>query len=390
MPLRPQLLYASLLKHGFREFAGVPCSILDPLVTLAERSPDVDYLAASVEGEAVAAAAGAWLAGSRGVVLLQNSGLGNAVNPLATLAIPYQIPLLLITSWRGEPGQKDAVHHYPIGAATPQLLELFDLPASVLREETDLEVAVQGAVDHITDTGLPATLIVPRGVFEKENTPASANESAAGGKFREQTAEVVRFGGGALPTRSEALTAFLGNAGDAAVISTTGYMSRELSAHLCERYFPMQGSMGFAAAIALGISRVQPRRAVFVLDGDGALIMRLGSLATVGASCPSHLVHLVFDNGTYASTGGQKTVAPTVDFAGVAAHCGYPRAATCRGRDGLGAAMDWAAASVGRGPALLHVAIDTLEATALERPQLTPPEIAANFRHFLTTGGLPS
>ena len=386
MPLDPQVLYASLLARGFREFTGVPCSILDALITEAETSPDVDYLPASVEGEAVAVAAGSWLAGSRGVVLLQNSGLGNAINPLATLAIPYRIPLLLVSSWRGEPGREDAVHHYPMGAATPELLELFDTPVTVLREDTDLDDAVARAEAHMTDTRLPAALIVPRGLFAKSGSPANGLTALPPTVTAAVPAEVARFGNGALPTRSAALGAFLACCGDAAVVSTTGYMSRELSAQLCERFFPMQGSMGFALAIALGISRVQRERPIFVLDGDGALIMRLGSLASVGAAQPSHLVHIVFDNGTYASTGGQKTVAPSVDFPGVAAHCGYRRVASCRGRDGLEKAMLWAAEAVGNGPALLHVAIDTAEAEKLDRPNLTPPEIAENFRSFLTRG----
>ena len=144
--------------------------------------------------------------------------------------------------------------------------------------------------------------------------------------------------------------------------------------------------MGFALAIALGISRVKRRLPLFVLDGDGALIMRLGSLASVGAAQPRQLVHIVFDNAAYASTGGQKTVSPSVDFPGVAAHCGYRRVASCRGSDGLEKAMAWAAEALGNGPALLHVAIDTTEAAELDRPNLAPPEIAENFRNFLTRG----
>ena len=387
MPLDPQSLYASLLARGFRAFTGVPCSILDPLIIEAEASPEVDYLPASVEGEAVAAAAGAWLAGSRGVVLLQNSGLGNAINPLATLAIPYRIPLLLISSWRGEPGREDAVHHHPMGAATPGLLGLFDIPVTVLREDTDLDTSVAEALSHMTRTRLPAALIVPRGIFAKRAAAPDVRSMPPSEDFGRGAVEVARFGHGSLPTRSAALRAFLAHRGDAAVVSTTGYMSRELSAHLCERFFPMQGSMGFALAIALGIASIQRERPLFVLDGDGALIMRLGSLASTGAAHPSHLVHIVFDNAIYASTGGQKTVSPSIDFPGVAAHCGYRRVASCQGSDGLEKAMLWAAEAVGSGPALLHVAIDRTEAQKLDRPDLTPPEIAENFRAFLTRGG---
>jgi phosphonopyruvate decarboxylase len=166
-------------------------------------------------------------------------------------------------------------------------------------------------------------------------------------------------------------------------------MSREVSAHGCfDRHFPMQGSMGFAPAIALGLARTLPERAVHVLDGDGALIMRLGVLATIGACAPARFVHVVFDNGTYASTGRQLTVSPCVDFARVALACGYAAAARCTGRDALGAALDWAAGAVGGGPVLLHVAVDEREAADLERPALSPQEIAVAFR-TAQAGGAP-
>jgi phosphonopyruvate decarboxylase len=145
----------------------------------------------------------------------------------------------------------------------------------------------------------------------------------------------------------------------------------------------MQGSMGFASAIALGISRQRSDVPVFVLDGDGALIMRLGSLATIGALSPKRFVHLVVDNGTYASTGKQLSVSPSVDFAAAALACGYARAARCRGGDGLVAALDWAADGIGDGPALLHIAVDEREASDLDRPKHTPPEIAQAFRSGL-------
>lgn len=380
MAIDPALLFQALEKARFRDFAGVPCSILDPISTRAEAS--VRYLPASVEGEAVSAACGAWLAGSSGVALMQNSGLGNAVNPIASLALPYRIPLLLIVSWRGEPGVKDAVHHAPMGSATPGIFELFDVPTTVVREEKDVEQGVARALEHMERERLPAALLIPRGVFAKgEKAPKAPIPGIA---RAHSEASVAHFGGGALPGRSRALEAFLARHGGDCTVSTTGYMSRELSAHgLPGNHFPMQGSMGFAAAIGLGIARVQRERPVFVLDGDGALLMRLGSLASIGADDVPKLAHVVFDNGTYASTGGQRTVSPRVDFASAALACGYRRAAVCHGADGLADAMQWLSESLGAGPALLHVAIDQSEAEDLERPSATPPEIADSFRRWL-------
>ncbi len=388
MPLDPQRLFTALLDAGITGVAGVPCSILNHLILEAEASDAIDYLAASNEGEAVSAAAGSWLGGGLGAALMQNSGLGNAINPLASLVIPYDIPVLMIVSWRGEPGRKDAVHHSPMGDATPGLFELFGVPTTILREDTDLAKAVEGAVAHMKSTRKPAALIVPRGLFAKSGDEATSRVApvlAADDTPKVAESEIRSFGGGALPSRTEVLDAYLARFPEELAISTTGYMSRELSAHgQVDRHFPMQGSMGFAPAIALGLARTTDER-IFVLDGDGALIMHLGSLATIGALAPARLVHIVVDNGTYASTGGQRSVSPHVDFCRAALACGYKAAARCRGVDGLADALAWAHAAPG--PALLHVAVDEREASGLERPEATPQEIAAAFRAGVTGGG---
>ena len=196
-----------------------------------------------------------------------------------------------------------------------------------------------------------------------------------------ETNPPLRLGGGDLPSRSEVLAAWLGRYPEELAVSTTGFMSREVSAlGGVDRHFPMQGSMGFAAAIALGVARSLPGRGVHVLDGDGALIMRMGSLATIGALAPPSFVHIVVDNGTYASTGGQLTVSPHVDFASAALACGYRAAASCQGADGLPDALDWARGEAGRGPILLQVAVSEQEAEGLARPAHSPQEIAQAFR----------
>ena len=386
MPLDPELFFRALLSAGVKGLAGVPCSILNHLTLEAEASAEVDYIPASVEGEAVAAAAGLWLGGGLGAAMMQNSGLGNAVNPLASLCIPYEIPVLMIASWRGEPGQKDAVHHAPMGAATPGIFELLGIPATVLREDSDLERCVGDAVAYLHKERKPAALIVPRGLFQRPEGKAGETDAGRRAPILAAAQQPHRsgprsFGGGDLPSRSEVLAAWLErHPGDLAV-STTGYMSREVASHgLVDRHFPMQGSMGFAPAIALGLARSRPARRVHVLDGDGALIMRLGSLATVGALAPQQLIHVVVDNGTYASTGGQLSVSPHVDFPSVALACGYRAAASCSGADGLGDALDWTASQAGSGPVLLQVAVDEREAAGLARPVLSPQEIALAFR----------
>lgn len=369
---------------GYRDVAGVPCSILDGVLQAAERHPDVRYLPAVDEGEAAAYAAGVRLAGGRALVVLQNSGLGNAVNPLASLLVPYRLPALLLVSWRGQPGREDEEHHLPMGRATLPILDALGIRARLLGQEVEVADAFRQAHAEAEESGLPVALVVPRGrLGECRRTPASP-----GRPLERATATVQRFGGGAPAQRDAVVQALArlteGDGEDApVVVSTTGYASRALGRYDRDRFFYMQGSMGCATAVALGVARRQPGRTAVVLDGDGALMMRLGALATVGHQSPANLVHLVLDNGGYLSTGGQPSSASTVDFAAAALACGYRRAARCEGADGVEEALRWALRA-GEGPALLHLRIGTEEAAG-PRPTLSPPQIAARFRRALAS-----
>jgi phosphonopyruvate decarboxylase len=329
----------------------------------------------------VAFAAGVWLGGGTGAVLMQNSGLGNAVNPLVSLAIPYRIPMLLAVSWRGEAGRPDAVHHFPMGAATHGLLRLLCVEPRTLRDDADL-AELGSAVRAGLAGRRQEALVVPRGLFPKE--PAAAPAPAAAPPT--PVLGPQRFEGGRPATRAEAVAAIHEACRDVAIVSTTGYASRELALHgPHDGRFYMQGSMGFALAIALGVARVRPRQPVLVLDGDGALLMRLGSLATAAVLRPPQLVHVVLDNGTYGSTGGQPTVSAGVDFPAAAIACGYRSAATCAGREGMSDALAWLLGRLGSGPALLHLRISAVEGDARERPERAPHEIADAFRAWLAT-----
>jgi phosphonopyruvate decarboxylase len=382
--LDPRALFEALRASGVREFSGVPCSILDPIVTAAEQDTSVAYVPASVEGEAVAIAAGAWLGGSLGAVFLQNSGLGNTINPLASLAIPYGIPLVMIVSWRGEPGREDALHHYPMGAATPGLFDLFGIPFETLIGSSDLSAVAARACERAVTGRKPAAIVVPRGVFPKSPSPKAKDPGPRVG-----TSSALVFQGSTLPSRADVMPRLVGRAADAPIVSTTGYTSRDLGSWDQARHFPMQGSMGFALALGLGLTRAVPNRRVVVIDGDGALIMRLGSLATAGHLKSAGLTHVVLDNGTYASTGGQASVSSNVDFATIALACGYARAATCLGREGLDDALAFAFGSNLEGPVLLRIFTSAEEPQPKERPETAPPVIASRFRGSLASEGAP-
>jgi len=313
---------------------------------------------------------------------VQNSGLGNTINPLSSLAIPYEIPMVLIVSWRGEPGKKDAVHHHPMGAATPGLFELFGIPFEILSEQSDLKAVASRVCGAARERRLPSAIVVPRGLFPKFPPPPARRRQVVA--TAPSTAR--RFPGTTWPSRSEVMRRIIERFTDGAVVSTTGYASRELASYDQARHFPMQGSMGFALSIGLGITRARVPTRVAVIDGDGALIMRLGSLATAGHLKPKGLVHFVLDNRTYASTGGQATVSPNVDFAAVALGCGYSHAATCDGIESLDLALDFATASGGEGPSLLRVMISGEEPAPCDRPKVLPPDLALRFRDALRHG----
>ncbi len=367
-------------RHGFDFFTGVPCSFLTPLINGVLNDGALRYVGAASEGEAVAIAAGAWLAGRQSVVMCQNSGLGNAVNPLTSLNAPFRIPALLITTWRGQPGIPDEPQHTVMGRITQDLLTLLGVehapfPASA----ADLAPTLALAAERMRVRELPYALVMAQGsVADEALAPVAPTPPVKGSRFDDAAT-------GALPTRFAVLERFLaGTDDDTAVIATTGKCGRELFTLADRRQHLYQvGSMGGASAMGLGVA-LNTARNVVVLDGDGAALMKLGNLATIGAYAPANLLHIVLDNGVHDSTGGQATVSASVDFAAVALACGYRFAAACRSLEGFEAAVDQARRQPG--PALIHVRIAPGSLAKLGRPTIAPHEVAHRFRDFLAEG----
>jgi phosphonopyruvate decarboxylase len=371
---------AEAVRHGFDFFTGVPCSFLTPLINGVLNDRSLRYIGATSEGEAVAIAAGAWLAGRRTVVMCQNSGLGNAVNPLTSLNAPFRIPTLLITTWRGQPGIPDEPQHAVMGAITHDLLSLIGLEQSAFpASAAELQAVMAAAADRLCVRELPYALVMAKGSVSDEALAPITPIPPAGGRRYDDPA------GDPPPTRLASLERFLARTDDqTAVIATTGKCGRELFTLADRRQHLYQvGSMGGASAMGLGVALNTPRRVV-VLDGDGAALMKLGNLATIGAYRPANLLHILLDNGVHDSTGGQATVSASVDFAVVALACGYRYAASCRSLDGFETAL----AQAGRpfepaGPALIHVRIAPGSLEKLGRPTIRPDEVARRFRQFL-------
>jgi phosphonopyruvate decarboxylase len=375
-----------LKQQGFRHGAGVPCSYFTPLVNYMTVDPGLDYLSATSEGEAVAIAAGMVSAGAPAFALMQNSGLGNAVNPITSLLYIYRMPVVLLISHRGQPGLPDEPQHELMGQITEQLAQLCGLRTHVFDPEQFDTTLRASQTDEV-----PVAYVVRKGTLSGgpkapplELRVHSQAKQVNSGDFRPEL------------TREQALSTILPilNRGldtpraehASAVVATTGKLSRELY-ELDDREgdkrnrFYMVGSMGCAAGFGLGIARVQPERKVLVLDGDGALLMKLGSLATIGFAAPKNYHQITFDNGAHESTGGQPTPSPAVDFALAAVACGYKHAETVAAPSALREAVERHVSM--DGPTLLRVVIKTGSRGELGRPKLSPRGCYERFSSFL-------
>ncbi len=362
---------------GIDFYTGVPCSFLTPLINATISDPDTPYVGATSEGEAVALAAGAWLAGRMPVVMCQNSGLGNTVNPLTSLNFPFQIPSLVVTTWRGEPGLKDEPQHALMGEITGDLFETMRIPHKPFPDQdADIEPCLDDAIASMAATSLPYGLIMAKGAVHDDGLNEPRQPERPEGSYHERLANTAR------PSRTQALETILNSVPDtAAIVATTGKSGRELFTLADrEQHLYQVGSMGCASAMGLGVALNTPKP-VIVLDGDGAALMKMGNMATVGAQAPENLIHIVLDNGVHDSTGGQSTVSPSVDFAGVAICCSYRSGWAC---DELGGLMQALTHCLGEpGPHLIHLRMTPGSPKELGRPTVKPPEVARRFKTFL-------
>jgi len=372
------------LANDFAFFTGVPCSYLSPLINRVISRTDTRYVGATSEGEAVAIAAGAWLGGRQTVVMCQNSGLGNTINPLTSLNFPFRIPTLLIVTWRGKPGEPDEPQHALMGRITRDLIDLVDVPQCLFpTAEAEIEPFFARARRYMNEEGRSFAMVMSRdNVTSLPLNEVPRTRHTAITEYNDLTT------GGVRPARRQVLEQVLGDLPqEDAVVATTGKCGRELfTLQDRDQHFYQVGSMGAASALGLGVALTANRRVV-VLDGDGAALMKLGNLATIGAYQPSKFVHILLDNGVHDSTGGQSTVSSTVDFAAVALACGYTASWVCDDIPGFRLAL--ANSGSKAGPVLIHMRISPGSMIQLGRPTLAPHEVAQRFRTFVTGGADP-
>jgi phosphonopyruvate decarboxylase len=365
--------------QGFMLYTGVPCSYLKPFINYVIDDADLRYVGAANEGDAIAVAAGAELAGQRGIVMFQNSGFGNTVNPLTSLTHTFRIPVLIIVTLRGEPGgPADEPQHELMGRITGDLLDLIGIAWDWFPAEEDaIEPVLERAVATMDAERRPFALIMRKGSVAKHALQSTPQVRPPEPRTISAPAPTAQ--------RADMLRAVQASIGaDAIVIATTGYTGRELYA-LDDRpnQLYMVGSMGCAVSLGMGIALARPDRRVVVLDGDGALLMRLGALAMLGYERPPNLVHVLLDNGIHESTGGQTTLSAAVDFCALAAACGYPSVVTAAGPDELGAQLLATAGQL----AFIHAPTLPGVADGLPRPTMAPAAVAERLRTHIAAGG---
>lgn len=377
--IRPSLFVDHLTTLGIDMYAGVPDSLLKPFgqYVMTELSRESHIITAD-EGAAVGVAIGHFLRTSRpGLVYLQNSGFGNAINPLLSLADPdvYGVPMVLLVGWRGQPGVADEPQHVKQGRIMRELLNSLEIPFAVLPpDQEDAHACMTVAVETAVDRHGPFVVLVEKGTFE----------AIPGGGGTSIDVE-------ARSSREDALGVLCDSIGPGAiVVSTTGMLSRELFELRAERGaddsrdFLTVGGMGHASAIALGVARAEREREVWCLDGDGALLMHMGTLASVADHGPANLYHAVFNNGVHDSVGGQPTSISVVDVAASARAAGYTWSDSTDRLDRIEPLVtEMRGVS---GPTLLEIRVRPGARADLGRPTVTPAESRDRFLRAIAGG----
>ena len=363
---------------GVDFYAGVPDSLLSPFCFYLADHAGEQHIVTANEGSAVALASGYHLAtGKVPLVYLQNSGQGNTINPLLSLADPdvYSIPMLMLIGWRGEPGTEDEPQHVKQGKVTLSLLDAMHIPYRILAAEPD--AALQGINELVaiaTTEQRPVAMLVRKSTFEPYTSKSQSSI--------DRPAHYDM-------TREQAIAAVVESLQETdAIVSTTGKISRELyeyrdqNGQSHQQDFLTVGSMGHASHIAMGIALAEPNRQVICLDGDGAMLMHMGAAAIVGSTRLPNFKHVILNNGVHDSVGGMDTAGLQVSFTEIVKACGYSEAWRVEGRDELADKITQLRSV--QGPALLEIMVRQGARANLGRPQSTPIENKKAFTEFLS------
>ena len=358
-------------------YTGVPDSQLKALCNYLMATYGIDphhHMIAANEGNCTALAAGYHLAtGKVPVVYMQNSGEGNIINPVASLLNDkvYAIPVIFVIGWRGEPGIHDEPQHIYQGEVTVKLLEDMDIKPFVIgKETTDDEVeTVMKEFKQILSVGKDVAFVIRKGALTD--------------------APKVEYKNNNRMLREEIIQHIVKVSGEDPIVSTTGKASRELfetrvaNGQNHKYDFLTVGSMGHSSSIALGVAINKPEQRIWCVDGDGAVLMHMGSMAVLGANKPKNLIHVVINNGAHETVGGMPTVAGNIDLVAIAKACGYPNAVCVDNFDALD--KELAAAKAKHELSLIEVKCSIGAREDLGRPTTTALENKQNFMEYLKT-----
>lgn len=368
--ISPKTFYNWLAESNIDFFSGVPDSLLkDICAYITDNAPKTNHIIAANEGNAIALAAGNHMATRKiPLVYMQNSGIGNAVNPLLSLTDKkvYNIPVLLMIGWRGEPGVKDEPQHVTQGEVTLDLLKAMNIPYQVLsNDETEANEQLEKAVSQIKENNEPFALVIKKGTFEKYNIKGSIETSYK-------------------LCREDAIKQIVEHLkGDEIIVSTTGKTSRELFECRVAKKQPHHsdfltvGSMGHSSQIALGIALSKPDKKVICIDGDGAVLMHMGAMAINGSMSPRNFIHIVINNGAHESVGGQPTVGFNINTTQIALANGYKSATSVETAASLNTMLKNIKPE--NCPTLIEVKVRVGSRDDLGRPTISPIDNKKNF-----------
>ena len=374
MPIKPYELFKNLAKHNIEFFTGVPDSLLKEFcLCLDDHVPYPNHIIGANEGNSIAVAAGYYLATNKiPLVYMQNSGLGNAVNPLLSLCDPdvYGIPLLVMIGWRGEPDVHDEPQHLKQGKIQIELLETMSIPYEIISSNSkEYEQKISMLLRKAKNKSTPVVLLIKNSTFEKYGT---------------KNIHIERIG----MKREEALKIILNELkDDQIIISTTGKTSREVFEIRSKRNqshqqdFLTVGSMGHCSSIALGIALSKPQREVVCIDGDGSMLMHLGSITTIASLNPNNFRHILLNNKVHESVGGQDTAAKNIDLSAIVEALGSSKMFKAETPAELKVKFKDFMSSTG--PSFLEVIIQPGSRTDLGRPTINPVNNKDNFMRFL-------
>ena len=370
-----ELFIQEAKSYGFSTYAGVPCSFLKSFINYINDSSEIDYIPAANEGDAIAIAAGVYLGGEYSVVMLQNSGLGNAVNPITSLLQTFEIPILIVVTLRGDPSASpDEPQHRLMGEITTDLLDLMKIPWSWFpTENSHIKQTLETVASSIMGRGISHALVMKKGMVNPYQIDHDSDQTPKNKKTNHRSPS--RHLG---LRREKVLRTIVDSTGNSdLIIATTGYTGRELYS-IADRpnHFYMVGSMGCAVSIGLGLAKIKTKARVIVVDGDGALLMRLGAITSLCHVNPDNLTHILLDNNEYESTGSQKTVSNIIDFPQIASASGYSHVVKDVSLSDLGKHFS----SQENKLSFIYIPIEPGFESNLPRPTVTPPQVASRFR----------